>query len=360
MLQNIRRNDEKFYKNSLRFGEYGAFELYKEQSNDPNGIISPDAKEEAWYRSQGRTFQMTVLDPNTNITISNVRSCTISDAENTSKQVTVTFAYVGFGFTMVPTEFHNNQIKYEQDFRTKFRTGEDGMMNAIDQLCIANLALGQSQVFAQDLGYTITGNAVQVPYSKRTNIFGDLKGMMRANKFRTDELYIVGNAGCDAILRNLGIFGANNAENLDAERRGNRLYYTNNVANAQQSGGTTYSGACYAVAPGMVGMLTRASRAEVMGIKSIVGHEWGTDVLPGLGMEVGWHYYQSVGDMSSMAGAATADDICSMKEHFGFGVEIALLTAYNASISTLANPIIKVDFEASTNPTIALPVVPLS
>jgi hypothetical protein len=36
MLQNIRRNDEKFYKNSLRFGEYGAFELYKEQSNDPN------------------------------------------------------------------------------------------------------------------------------------------------------------------------------------------------------------------------------------------------------------------------------------------------------------------------------------
>jgi hypothetical protein len=110
----------------------------------------------------------------------------------------------------------------------------------------------------------------------------------------------------------------------------------------------------------MVGMLTRASRAEVMGIKSIVGHEWGTDVLPGLGMEVGWHYYQSVGDMSSMAGAATADDICSMKEHFGFGVEVALLTAYNASISTLANPIIKVDLEASTNPTIALPVVPLS
>lgn len=75
MLQNIRRNDEKFYKNSLRIGEYGAFELYKEQSNDPNGIIDPATKEEAWYRSQGRTFQMTVLDPNTNITISNVRSC---------------------------------------------------------------------------------------------------------------------------------------------------------------------------------------------------------------------------------------------------------------------------------------------
>ena len=70
MLQNIRRADEKFYKNSLRIGEYGAFELYKEQTNDPNGIITPETRDEAWYRSQGRVMQMTVLDPNTNITIS--------------------------------------------------------------------------------------------------------------------------------------------------------------------------------------------------------------------------------------------------------------------------------------------------
>ena len=360
MLQNIRRNDEKFYKNSLRIGEYGAFELYREQSNDPNGIITPAAKEEAWNRSQGRVMQMTVLDPNTNIVVSNSRSCVITDAENTSKQVTVNFVYVGFGFTMVPTLYHNNQIGYQQDFSVKYHTGEDAMLNALDQLCIANLALGQSQVFAQDLGYTITGNAVQVPYTKRTNIFGDLKAMMRANKFRTDELHIVGNAGCEAILRNLGIFGANNAQNLDAERRGNRLHYTNNVANAAQSGGTTYSGACYAVAPGMVGMLTRASRAELYGIKSIVGHEWDTVMLPGLGIEAGYHYYQSVGDMSSIAGAASADMVCDMKEYFGFGVEVALLTAYNAAIATYANPIIKVDFEESANPTIAFPVKTLS
>ena len=151
MLQNIRRADEKFYKNSLRIGEYGAFELYKEQTNDPNGIITPDTRDEAWYRSQGRVMQMTVLDPNTNITISNARSCVITDAENTSKQVTVTFVYVGFGFTMVPTLYHNNQIGYEQDFRTKYRTGEDAMGNAIDQLCVANLALGQSQPFSMTI-----------------------------------------------------------------------------------------------------------------------------------------------------------------------------------------------------------------
>lgn len=356
MLQNIRHADEKFYKNSLRIGEYGAFELYKEQTNDPNGIITPETRDEAWYRSQGRVMQMTVLDPNTNITISNARSCVITDAENTSKQVTVTFVYVGFGFTMVPTLYHNNQIGYRQDFRTKYRTGEDAMGNAIDQLCIANLALGQSQVFAQDLGYTITGNSVQVPYTKRTNIFGDLKAMMRANKFRSTELDIVGNAGCEAILRNLGIFGANNAQNLDAERRGNRLHYSNNVANAATAGGVSFSGACYAVAPGMVGMLTRPSRAELYGIKSIVGHEWDTVEMPGLGLMVGTHYYQSVGDMSAIAGAASADMICDMKEHFSFGVEIALLTAYNASIATLANPIIKVDFQESANPTIAFPV----
>jgi hypothetical protein len=360
MLQNLRRADEKFYKNSLRIGEYGAFELYKEQTNDPNGIITPETRDEAWNRSQGRVMQMTVLDPNTNITISNTRSCVITDAENTSKQVTVNFVFVGFGFTMVPTLYHNNQIGYEQDFRTKFRTGEDAMGNAIDQLCVANLALGQSQYFKEDLGYTITGNSVQVPYTKRTNIFGDLKGMMRANKFRAAEMDIVGNAGCEAILRNLGIFGPNNAQNLDGERRGNRLHYSNNVANATATQTTSYSGACYAVAPGMVGMLTRVSRAELYKLKSIVGHEWDTVELPGLGLMVGSHYYQSVGDMSAIAGAASADMVCDMKEHFSFGVEIALLTAYNAAIATQANPIIKVDFEESANPTIAFPVKTVS
>ena len=166
-----------------------------------------------------------------------------------------------------------------------------------DYVLTSNITVPAGATFASTFtgtldgnGYTITGNSVQVPYTKRVNIFGDVKGMMRANRFRADGLHIVGNAGCEAVVRNLQIFGGQNAQNLDREFAGNILHYTNNVANAQQSGGTTYSGAFFAVAPGMVGFLSRVSRPELNNTRTRIGHEWGTEVLPGLGLELNWDY----------------------------------------------------------------------
>ena len=361
MLQNLRDRDLAMSKNTLRIGEYGALELFLEESRTAGGIITPSLREKAWL-SAGRTLQIPVWDPNGNIAVTTSRSCTISDAENTSRLYTVTFANVSSGFTMVPNLYDNNEFSYEDDWIMKYRTMEDKLGDALDVLAITALGTAQTQVFAQQLGYTVTGNSVQVPYAKRVNIFGDVKGMMRANRYRGDRMHIVGNAGCEAVVRNLQIFGGQNAQNLDREFAGNRLYYTNNVANAEAIAdpATTFSGAFYAVAPGMVGFLSRPSRAERNNTKTRVGHEWGTEVLPGLGMEFGFHYYESVGDMSSIASTASADMVCDKKEHFGFSLDVAFIVAYNSSISTIANPIIHADIEASTKPTIAIPVNRLS
>lgn len=359
MMQNLRERDLQMSKNSLRMGEYGALELFVEQSRMAGGIITPELRDRV-FRSIGRTVQIPVWDPNGNIAVTTSRSCTIADAENTSKLYTVTFANVNSGFTMVPNLYHNNEFSYEDDWIMKYRTMEDKLGDALDVLAVTALGTAQTQVFAQKLGYTVSGNSVQVPYTKRVNIFGDVKGMMRANRYRADGLHIVGNAGCEAVVRNLQIFGAQNAQNLDREFAGNRLHYTNNVANAATAGGTSFSGAFFAVAPGMVGFLSRVSRPELAGTKTRIGHEWGTEVLPGLGLEFGFHYYESVGDMSAIAGAASADMTCDKKEHFGFSLDVAFITAYNASLSTIANPIIHADIEESANPTIAFPVKTLA
>ena len=359
MLQNLRERDLAMSKNSLRMGEYGALELFVEQSRMADGIINPVLRDRV-FRSIGRTVQIPVFDPNSNIAVTTSRSCTVADAENISKLYTVTFANVTSGFTMVPNLYHNNEFSYEDDWIVKYRTMEDKLGDALDVLAVAALASGQSQVFAQALGYTVTGNSVQVPYTKRVNIFGDVKGMMRANRFRADGLHIVGNAGCEAIVRNLQIFGRENAQNLDREFAGNRLHYTNNVANATATQTTSYSGAFFAVAPGMVGFLSRVSRPELARTKTAIGHEWGTEVLPGLGLEFGFHYYQTVGDMSAIASTASADMVCDLKEHFGFSLDVAFITAYNPAIATQANPIIHADIEESANPTIAFPVKTVS
>ena len=359
ILQNMRDRDLAMSKNSLRIGSYGALEMFLDESRAEGGIITPTLREKAWL-SAGRTLQIPVWDHNSNIVVTTSRTCVIADAENTSHLYTVVFANVTSGFTMVPNLYDNNEFSYEDDWIMKYRTMEDKLGDALDVLAITALGTAQTQVFAQQLGYTVTGNSVQVPYAKRVNIFGDVKGMMRANRYRGDRMHIVGNAGCEAVVRNLQIFGGQNAQNLDREFAGNILHYTNNVANAEQSGGTTFSGAFYAVAPGMVGFLSRPSRAERNNTKTRVGHEWGTEVLPGLGMEFGFHYYESVGDMSSIASTASADMVCDKKEHFGFSLDVAFITAYNASISTIANPIIHADIISSDNPTIAMSVNQLS
>ena len=359
MLQNLRDKDMEMSKNSLRIGEYGALELFLEQSKIAGGIITPELQRKS-FGSMGRTLQIPVWDPNGSIAVTTTRSCTVSDAENTSKLITITYANVTSGFTMVPDLYTNNEFSYEDDWLMKYRTMEDKLGNALDVLAVACLGTNQSQVFAQDLGYTITGNSVQVPYTKRVNIFGDVKGMMRANRFRADGLHIVGNAGCEAVIRNLATLGANNAQDFSREFAGNRLHYTNNVANAAAAGGTSFSGAFYAVAPGMVGMLTRVSRTELAMRGPILSHEWYHDVLPGLGLEFGIHTYKTVGDQSAIAGAASADLTCAPKEHFGFSLDVCFITAYNSSISTIANPIIKADIIESANPTIAFPVKTLS
>lgn len=355
MLQNLREKDTAMSKNTLRMGEYGALELFVEQSRMAGGIITPSLRDKA-FGSMGRTLQIPVWDPNSNITVSTSRSCVIADAENTSKLVTITFANVSAGFTMTPNLYSNNEFNYQDDWLMKYRTMEDKLGDALDVLAVTCLGTNKSQVFAQALGYTITANSVQVPYGKRVNIFGDIKGMMRANRYPAAGLHIVGNAGAEAVIRNLQIFGRENAQNLDREFAGNTLHYTNNIANAQNC-----SGAFYAVAPGMVGMLTRVSRPEFNRTKtSVDGHEWGTEVLPGLGLEFGWHYYQSVGDMSAIAGAASADLDCAPKEHYGFSLDVCFITAYNSAIATIANPIIKADIAESANPTIAFGVQTLS
>ena len=110
----------------------------------------------------------------------------------------------------------------------------------------------------------------------------------------------------------------------------------------------------------MVGFLSRVSRPELARTKTAIGHEWGTEVLPGLGLEFGFHYYQTVGDMSAIASTASADMVCDLKEHFGFSLDVAFITAYNPAIATQANPIIHADIEESANPTIAFPVKTVS
>ena len=348
-LQNWRIENPELDRNMTRPLEYGALDFFIEQTDAPNSIISPNLRDRA-FASMGNTVQVPVIDYDGDVTVSNVRTCTIADNENTSALYTVVWTTYAVGFTMVPTLYMNNEITYQHDFERKMEKICRALATTLDSAAITALEAAKTQVYKDPLQYTVTSNVIEVPTQMSTEILGDLNPMMRANAY-PGMLHIIGNAGVDSLIRKLAQHGVYNDVNKRMEYDNKVLHYTTQLANAQGK-----IGSLYAVADGNVGVLTRVDR-EALRRASANFHEWDVVRLPFIDLPVGSHYYTAVGDQSAIAGAASADMTCNVKEYFGFSVDVAFVIAYNSDPTTVANPIMKAQIAApAANTPIATPV----
>lgn len=348
-LQNWRISNPELDRNMFRPSEYGALDFFIQQTDAANSIISANLRDRA-FASMGNTVQIPVLNYDSDVTVSNVRSCVIADDENTSALYTVVWATYAVGFTMVPTMYANNEIDYQHDFERKMQKVCRVLADKLDEDAIAALEASKTQVFGDSLQYTVTANTVEVPIQMATEILGDINPMMRANDF-PETVHVIGNAGVDSLIRKLAQHGIYNDVNKQMEYDNKIIHYTNNIVNEAGKNGTFF-----AVADGNVGVLTRVDREALRRARANF-HEWDVVRLPYVDLPVGSHYYTSVGDQSAIAGDATADLTCAVKEFFGFSVDVAFIVAYNSDPATVANPIIKAEIDApATNQPYATPV----
>lgn len=347
-IQNIRANSN-LDKFEYRPSRYGALNAFMVQSEDPTGILTEELKQKV-RTSIGNTLETPVIDYDANITIGSTRTLTIADSENTSKMVQITFATYAWGFTIAPAMYMNNEIGIQKDFETKMMKYIYAFAKKLDEAALAALAANKTQVLKNPLLYNWSANAINAKWTERENVFGDLEVMMGANDFY-GQLHIVGDPGVESIMRKLQQHGLYNDVNKQNEFGTKVVHLTNNIAAA---GGKYAQG--YAVNAGSLGMLTRFERDCLLGTVSGDGHEWGIATLPLLNMPVGTYFYDSVGDYNAIAGAATADMTRTRKEHYGFAVDVAFLTAYNSAPSTLASPILAFNV-SSEDAVYAKPVV---
>lgn len=347
-IQNIRANSN-LDKFEYRPSRYGALNAFMVQSEDPTGILTEELKQKA-RTSIGNTLETPVIDYDADITIGSTRTLTIADSENTSKMVQITFATYAWGFTIAPAMYMNNEIGIQKDFETKMMKYIYAFAKKLDEAALAQLAASKTQILKNKLLYDFSSNAVNAKWTERENVFGDLEVMMGANDFY-GQLHIVGDPGVESIMRKLQQHGLYNDVNKQNEFGTKVVHLTNNIAAA---GGKYAQG--YAVNAGSLGMLTRFERDCLLGTVSGDGHEWGIATLPLLNMPVGTYFYDSVGDYNAIAGAATADMTRTRKEHYGFAVDVAFLTAYNSAPSTLASPILAFNV-SSKDAVYAKPVV---
>ncbi len=334
-LQNWRVENPQFDRNMARPLEYGALDFFIEQTNAANSIINPNLRDRA-FESIGNTVQVPVINYDGDVTVSNVRSCVIGDDENTSALYTVNWVTLAVGFTMVPQLYRNNEISYEHDFARKMEKVCRALATAMDVLAIAALEANKTEVFKDQLYYTVTSNSVQIPWNARMEFLADMNAIMRANAY-PEMLHVIGGAGFDSLVRKMAEHDIYNDVNKRLEYDNKVFHYTNNIVN-----GSGIFATGYIVADGNVGVLTRVDR-EALARTRANFHEWDVVRLPFIDLPVGSHYYTAVGDQSEIAGAASADMVCNVKEYFGFSVDVAFLVAYNSDPTAVANPIIKVE-----------------
>jgi len=334
MVQSVVKQNARLDKNMWRPSRAGALDFFIRESRSPLSLLSEDTKREA-LGSMGKVLKAPVLAYDGNVQVASSRSCVVADAENTSALVEFNFVTYAVGFTMVPAAYTNNHISREKDFSAKLFKITNALVKKMDEDALAALAAAKTQVFADALGYDTTGNVLSAPFAGRVDMFGDINPIMEANDYN-GRISIIGNTGVDSIIRKLAQLGPENQINKWLEYADKDFFFTNNVVNEAGQFATFY-----AVENGNVDLLTRVDREAFLGARSIAGHEWDIVRLPGLDIPVGAHYYEAVGDQSSIAGAATADLTCARKEFYGFSVDVAYVTAYNSDPANIANPIIK-------------------
>ena len=260
-LQNWRVANPELDRNMFRQKEYGALDFFVEQTDAPNSIISPNLRDRA-FASMGNTVEVPVINYDGDVTVSNVRTCSISDDENTSALYTVVWTTYAVGFTMVPAAYMNNEIDYEQDFRRKMDKICRALATSLDGAAITALEAAKTQVFADTLQYQVSSNVIEVPVQMASEILGDLNPMMRANAY-PETIHLIGNAGIDSLIRKLAQHDVYNDVNKRMEYDNKILHYTTQLANASQKIGTLY-----AVADGNVGVLTRVDREALRRTKA--------------------------------------------------------------------------------------------
>lgn len=355
-IQNIRANSN-LDKFEYRPSRYGALNAFMVQSEDPTGILTEELKQKA-RTSIGNTLETPVISYDAGITIGSTRTLEINDSENTSKMVQIAFTTYAWGFTITPAMYMNNEIGIQKDFETKMMKYIYAFAKKLDEAALTQLATSKTGILKNKLLYDWSNNAINAKWTERENVFGDLEVMMGANDFY-GQLHIIGDPGVESIMRKLQQHGLYNDVNKQNEFGTKIVHLTNNMAAVS---GKYAQG--YAVNAGSLGMLTRFERDCLLGTVSGDGHEWGIATLPVLNMPVGTYFYDSVGDYSTIAGDATADMTRTRKEHYGFAVDVAFLTAYSipstSSASLSSTPLISpiLSFNVSSEDAVyAKPVV---
>lgn len=330
----------KLDKNEVRQSRYGCLDLFREDTSLMDGILDDETKA-LIKRSFGNSVQVPVLTKD-NISISNVRSCTVNDSESTSHIVTLTFATYSFGFTMYPSQYFNNDVKYQADFNHKLKQRLLALAAALDTACYTKLNNDRNAYFPAAITafYPVVSNALQVSQAQRNDFYNQLETIMQVMDFY-DTINIASSTSGKPMVSRLNAQGEGNSINEAFQLTGYDWKYSNRIPN-----GSGIQSTLFALQKGTVAIMSRNSPDALAAHKSTNGTEWGVVKAPIVDMDMDYQYRSLCTDANALT-SGTAGLTSTMKEEFQWSVDVCLMSAYNSNAAAQYNPILKVEISAT-------------
>jgi hypothetical protein len=326
-------------KNEQRQSEYGAWDLFLEQSKSPTGILDP-ATQAALENAWAPTTQIPVLNYR-DVTITNVRTCAIQTGGPTSALMTVTFVTYAFGFPMFPALHGNNQISYDQAFAKNMQVYEQKLAATLDAAAVAKLESSKNQYWPAAITgayYPVTANALQVPLAAHEDFFNQLQSIMGTMDYYGNMYDVTNNKGM-AQVRKWAAQGQGNQTNLAFQFGGTIFKVSNRVVNAAGAVSTHY-----VVAPDSVAVVRRLDPDVIMGSSVGTQKQWSVSpTLPLIGLDFGLYYNEDCTDASAIQPPTSSRLTRTKVESFEFSADIAFIASYNSRPTLDYSPIVKAE-----------------
>lgn len=328
--------------NEWRAQQYGALEVFQKQSAGGAGILSSEDIANL-EKSFGHSTRIPVLDAQ-DVSIGSVRSCIIPPDQNNSKWVVITFVTYVFGFTMIPSMYQHNDVKYELDFQKKMRKYVLALLNKMDQAAVNKLEVEKNRVFTGlTAEYPVLGNAFQVPYSKREDLYNQIRGIMTTANFPSGTYDVVANSMHAPLINKLASNGVGNADNTAYQLLGYEPHFTGNIA-----AGAGVRDTLFVIPESTLALVNRNTWDERNGTILMGGGQvWGEEYIPEFGMTFGTYYTEGCTDATAIFPTAeTQGQTRASMQGFSFGTDVAYIASYNSNPATRMGPIQKVEIAA--------------
>jgi len=326
-------------RDEWRFTKYGLLTAVREMTSSPQSILTDELKKKALI-SEGTALKIPVFKMG-NLTVSNTRSCTIANLENTTEMVTVNWTTLVVDISMRKAEHWNNEVAYLTDLNKKLLLADNTLAKAVESMIYTKLDAEKSEVYASPLvgvgtDYLLVGNALQVPVAKQETFFNDLEAIMEGDDFYSMPFKVLGHTTLKPAVKHYGNQGQSNDENLTYQFDGYDFRFSNHIT----QGAVRATGFC--MSDGSIGIMTRINADSMMGNVAGDGTRWEKTFFDKLGFEVGVQYKSKCDDLSGESGLAHLE--ATMVENWQFSIDVALVTPYNSDPTTLAGVIKKFEF----------------